>query len=107
MSEQPVKRAADIAAAWLASLGQRPVGIPIAPEDLRSRLDATLGDTGEDPGVMISELAAALAADWLASAFDQNAAMYVMSPAAAVVEEITAEWLLDLFGLPRQSGVGF
>ena|SRR6266498_289293 len=132
MSEQPVKRAAGIAAAWLASLGQRPVGIPIAPEDLRSRLDATLGDTGEDPGVMISELAsalepglvatpgpryfgfvtggslpAALAADWLASAFDQNAAMYVMSPAAAVVEEITAEWLLDLFGLPRQSGVGF
>src|SRR6266536_2542846 len=60
MSEQPVKRAADIAAAWLASLGQRPVGIPIAPEDLRSRLDATLGDTGEDPGVMISELASAL-----------------------------------------------
>jgi glutamate/tyrosine decarboxylase-like PLP-dependent enzyme len=50
---------------------------------------------------------AALAADWLASAWDQNAAMFVMSPAAAVVEEVAARWLLDLFGLPEGSSVGF
>jgi glutamate/tyrosine decarboxylase-like PLP-dependent enzyme len=50
---------------------------------------------------------AALAADWLASAWDQNAAMFVLSPAAAVVEEIAARWLLDAFGLPEGCGVGF
>ena len=52
-------------------------------------------------------LPAALAADWLVSAFDQNAAMWVMSPAAAMVEEITAGWLLDLLGLPAGCAVGF
>jgi glutamate/tyrosine decarboxylase-like PLP-dependent enzyme len=50
---------------------------------------------------------AALAADWLASAWDQNAAMYVMSPAAAAVEEVAGRWLVDVFGLPEGSSVGF
>ena len=52
-------------------------------------------------------LPAALAANWLASAWDQNAAMQVMSPVAAKVEEIVREWTLDLLGLPSSSGVGF
>ncbi len=43
---------------------------------------------------------AALAADWLTSAWDQNAALYTCSPAAAVVEEIVGVWLKDLLGLP-------
>ena len=50
---------------------------------------------------------AALAADWLDSAWDQNAGLYATSPAAAVVEEVAAGWLLDLLGLPRRAGVGF
>lgn len=50
---------------------------------------------------------AALAADWLASAWDQNACLYVMSPAAAVVEEVAAAWLVELFGLPAGTSVGF
>ena len=50
---------------------------------------------------------AALAANWLAGAWDQNAAMLVMSPVAAKVEEIVREWILDLMGLPPTSGVGF
>lgn len=41
-------------------------------------------------------LPAALAANWLASAWDQNAAMQIMSPVAAKVEEIVREWTLDL-----------
>jgi glutamate/tyrosine decarboxylase-like PLP-dependent enzyme len=49
----------------------------------------------------------AVAADWLASTWDQNGAMYVMSPALAVMEDIVAEWLLDLLDLPRQASVGF
>jgi glutamate/tyrosine decarboxylase-like PLP-dependent enzyme len=52
-------------------------------------------------------LPAALAANWLAGAWDQNAAFRVTSPAAAVIEEIALEWVLDLLGLPRGCGAGF
>jgi glutamate/tyrosine decarboxylase-like PLP-dependent enzyme len=52
-------------------------------------------------------LAAALAANWLAGAWDQNAAFRVMSPAAAVLEEIGLEWIRDLLGLPPGGGGGF
>jgi glutamate/tyrosine decarboxylase-like PLP-dependent enzyme len=51
-------------------------------------------------------LPAALAADWLASAWDQNAFNAVSSPAAAVVEEVACGWLLELLGLPADAGVG-
>ncbi|HMK23861.1 MAG TPA: aminotransferase class V-fold PLP-dependent enzyme [Terriglobales bacterium] len=52
-------------------------------------------------------LPAALAANWLAAAWDQNCAFRVMSPVASRLEEIAADWLRDLFGLPQQAGVGF
>ena len=52
-------------------------------------------------------LPVATAADWLVSAWDQNAQVYVMSPVAAVVEEIASEWLKDLLGLPPTWSVGF
>ncbi len=45
-------------------------------------------------------LPAALAADWLTSAWDQNAALYACSPAAAVVEEVVGVWLKDLLCIP-------
>lgn len=47
------------------------------------------------------------AADWLVSAWDQNAQVYVMSPLASVVEGIAAKWLKDLVGLPAVWSVGF
>jgi glutamate/tyrosine decarboxylase-like PLP-dependent enzyme len=50
---------------------------------------------------------AALAADWLVSAWDQNAVLRAVSPAHAAVEDVTSRWLLDLLGLPETSGVGF
>jgi glutamate/tyrosine decarboxylase-like PLP-dependent enzyme len=52
-------------------------------------------------------LPAAVAADWLAAAWDQPAALYVMSPAASVVEEVAGAWLCDLLGLPPSASVGF
>jgi glutamate/tyrosine decarboxylase-like PLP-dependent enzyme len=54
-----------------------------------------------------SSLPATLAANWLASAWDQNAALSVMSPVAAKLEEIALEWLLDVLGLPAESGGAF
>ena len=45
---------------------------------------------------------AAVAADWLTSVWDQNAGLYVLGPAASVVEEVAGAWLAELFGLPAQ-----
>ncbi len=50
---------------------------------------------------------AALAADWLVGAWDQNAVLRQVTPAVAAVEEVAGAWLLDLLGLPPGSGVGF
>jgi len=48
-------------------------------------------------------LPAAVAADWLTSAWQQNAALYACAPAAAVVEETVGTWLKDILGLPLQA----
>ena len=52
-------------------------------------------------------LPAALAAEWLTAALDQNAALHTMSPFSAAVEQVAAGWLLDLLGLPATASVGF
>ncbi|MFT2816557.1 pyridoxal phosphate-dependent decarboxylase family protein [Leifsonia sp. A12D58] len=52
-------------------------------------------------------LPAALAADWLVSVWDQNAAIRFATPAAAAAEEVAGDWLLDVLGLPPSAGVGF
>ena len=43
----------------------------------------------------------AVAANWLATAWDQDAALPVMSPVAACLHEVVAGWLTELFGLPE------
>lgn len=52
-------------------------------------------------------LPAALGAEWLTAAWDQNAGLYVGSPAAAIAEEVAGRWLADLFGLPTDCAFGF
>lgn len=46
-------------------------------------------------------------ADWIASAWDQNTALFAQSPALGVIEDVAAGWLLETLGLPRNAGVGF
>ena len=125
-------RAAVHAKAHLAALDEAPVR-PTAPlETLRARFVRPLPEEGLDPAAVIDELAAnaegglvrsagpryfgfviggsvpaALAADWLTSAWDQNAGLYVIGPAAAVAEETAGAWLIDLFGLPETASVGY
>lgn len=53
--------------------------------------------------VIGGSLPSALAADWLTSTWDQNAGMYAVSPAAAVVEEAVGPWLKSIFGLPQRT----
>lgn len=52
-------------------------------------------------------LPAALGANWLAGAWDQNAALRIMSPVAAALEEICIEWLRDVLSLPTGCEAGF
>ncbi len=91
-----------------------------------------LPDVGEDPLAVLEQLAAAvddglvamsspryfgfvvggsvpaaLAADWLVSTWDQNAFAYLSAPAASIVEEVAAAWLVELLGLPPGTSVGF
>ena len=118
-------RTADIAADFYESLDARPVYPRATLEDLRSALGGPLPAESSDSSTVISDLAAAagpglvaspggryfgfviggsvpaaLAADWLTSAWDQNAGLYAASPSAAVVEEVAGAWLKELFGLP-------
>ena len=87
---------------------------PSDPAQLLALLDelgspATVATTGGRYfGFVIGgSLPAALAANWLAAAWDQNACMQVMSPIAAKLEEIVQGWVLDLVGLPAGSAAGF
>ncbi|HSR55825.1 MAG TPA: pyridoxal-dependent decarboxylase, partial [Alphaproteobacteria bacterium] len=57
--------------------------------------------------VMAGSHPVGVAADWLTSIWGQNAGIYQTTPASAIVEEITARWLLDLLVLPGESSVGF
>jgi len=86
---------------------------PCKPKEVLAMLDefgspatvATAG--GRYFGFVVGgSVPAALAANWLAGAWDQNAAMQVMSPVAAKLEEIVEAWTLDLLGLPRTGGIG-
>jgi glutamate/tyrosine decarboxylase-like PLP-dependent enzyme len=49
----------------------------------------------------------AVATGWLAAAWDQNAALHVMSPVAARLDEVALGWVADLLELPRGTGGGF
>jgi glutamate/tyrosine decarboxylase-like PLP-dependent enzyme len=127
-----LRRTAELATDFLDRLPDRPVWAPVDLAGLREALGGPLPDRGEDPRRVIEALAtnaepglvgsagpryfgfvvgggvpAALAADWLTSAWDQNAGLYALSPSAAVVEEVAAGWLVDVFGLPEDSSVGF
>jgi glutamate/tyrosine decarboxylase-like PLP-dependent enzyme len=114
------------ALAHLDSLDTAAVGATASLATLRERLARPLDDAGMDAATVIDQLVAdsaggitgnaggrffgwviggslpaALAADWLTSAWDQNAASYACGPAEAVIEEVCGAWLKDLLGLPE------
>lgn len=87
---------------------------PADPETVISLLDevgspATMATAGSRffGFVVGGSLPAALAANWLAGAWDQNSGLNILSPAAAKLEEVAIGWLLDVLELPAGSGVGF
>jgi glutamate/tyrosine decarboxylase-like PLP-dependent enzyme len=131
MDLELLRRTAEIASDYLTSLSERPVRADASLDELRSALRVALEDRSQPALQVIEELAAAaspglmgtqspryfgfviggaldaaVAADWLTSVWDQNAAGYLGGPSAAVAEEVVCEWLLDLLGLPDDAGVG-
>jgi glutamate/tyrosine decarboxylase-like PLP-dependent enzyme len=49
---------------------------------------------------------ASMAASWMVSAWDQNAALRTMSPAAAEIEEVALRWVCEAIGLPGDCAGG-
>jgi glutamate/tyrosine decarboxylase-like PLP-dependent enzyme len=122
----------DHALAYLEGLPDRPVTSRASLAEMRAALGGPLPEQPLEPGEVIASLAtaaepgvvasssgrffgfviggatpAALAADWLTSVWDQNAGLYILGPAASVVEEVAGGWLAELLGLPAGVSVGF
>ena len=117
---------------WLSSLEDRPVPPQASVDEVRQALGVTLPDHASGSAEVVDRLAeacepgltamgsgrffgfviggthpAALATDWLVSAWDQNCGLRRLTPAHSAVEDIASAWLLDLLGLPSESAVGF
>ncbi len=117
---------------WLAALPDRLVPPQASIDQVRAALGVDLPDVGCEPAAVVDLLAtacepgltampagrffgfviggthpAALAADWLVSAWDQNAGLRQVTPAHSAVEDITSSWVLELLALPADSAVGF
>ncbi len=131
-SRELLLSAAMRAVAFLDGVGARHVGAQATRADLAAALGGPLPVAGADAAHVIATLARAIdpglvatagpryfgfvtggavpvtvAAEWLGTAWDQNGALYVMSPGVAVLEDIVSAWLLELLGLPSTASVGF
>jgi glutamate/tyrosine decarboxylase-like PLP-dependent enzyme len=120
-----LESAARIALEYLEGLDQRPIAARMHGASLRDQLNRPLANGGIPPEQVIADLArdadpgllgsasgrffawviggalpSGLAADWLATAWDQNAVLAATSPAAAAIEEIVGAWLKDILRLP-------
>jgi glutamate/tyrosine decarboxylase-like PLP-dependent enzyme len=125
-------RAAGHARRWLQDLPARRVPASAGSDAVADALGRRLPQRGSPPAEVIDRLAAAvepgltaspggrffgwvigatlpaaLAADWLVSAWDQNSGMREATPGTVAVEDVAAAWLLELLGLPAGAGVGF
>jgi aromatic-L-amino-acid decarboxylase len=121
----PLSAALKHALDHLAPARELSVAATASLESLRAKLCFSLPEAGTDGARVVDELVsgvaggiinsagprffgwviggslpAALAADWLTSAWDQNAGLYACSPAAAIVEEAAGQWLKELLHLP-------
>ena len=132
MHKEVLEIAYSVATKYLDEVASRHVGGTATQASLRDALGGPLPQGPSNPISVLRDLAAradpgivasagpryfgfvtggsvpvTLAADWIASGWDQNTAMYVMSPASAVIEDIVSKWVLELLDLPRAASVGF
>jgi glutamate/tyrosine decarboxylase-like PLP-dependent enzyme len=123
---------ADYATQFLGTLDERPVRAEASTDELVEALGGPLPEEGTEDAQLLAELIAgaepgvvgtqtgryfgfvigsalpaSVAADWLATVWDQNAFSVVTSPAAAAVEQVAGGWLAELLGLPDGVATGF
>jgi len=121
-----------LARVYAATRDTRPVWPTATIAELRAALAVPLPDAPIEPVAVIDQLIQAadpgivsttgpryfgfvtggalpstVAAEWLNAVWDQNAGLYVMSPAMSIVEEVAADWLRDVLRLPKSTSVGF
>lgn len=117
---------------FLRTLDDRPVWPRASLDDMLEAFGGALPEEGVDPVAVIDELTAAadpglvgipggrffgfviggtlpaaLAADWLVSAWDQNSGSAMLTPTTVALERVAGRWMLELFGLPDTASVGF
>ncbi len=127
-----LRDAAERSIAYLAGLNARSVRVTPEAVDALAALETPLPRTPGDAAAILAQLdalgspattataggrffgyviggalPAALAAAWLAAAWDQNAGVATLAPINTRLEEVTRRWLLDLLGLPPASGAAF
>lgn len=130
--ERTLAAAHAAASEFLASLDDRPVWPRATLDEMVAVFGGPLGDTGRDPAAVVAELAeragpglvaipggrffgfviggtlpAALGADWLVSAWDQNSGSSTMTTATVALERVAGRWMCELMGLPEDAAVGF
>src|SRR3979490_2292461 len=103
----------EVAMAALAELHEPFPSSPSDPSEVIARLDelgspATVATTGGRYFGFVNGgmLPAALAANWLAGAWNQNAALRVMSPVAAELEDVVLRWVCEALELPPECAGG-
>ena len=128
-----LRAAAERGIAYRARLHDATVTPTATPEELRAALGGPMPEHAVDPGTVLTNLAdvaeagglmgmgsgrffgfviggavpAAIGADWLVTAWDQNTGLFAPSPATSVIEEIAGRWIVELLGLPSESSFAF
>ena len=130
--DSALDRAHEHASAWLRTVPERPVAATATYDEMLRAFRVPLTDEPVDPGAVVDAIAgaaepgltafqngrfhgfvvggtlpAAMGADWLVSAWDQNTGLVAVTPAVIAAETVAGEWTLDLLGLPPESSVGF
>ena len=127
-----LSEAAERAVRYLEGLDSRGVAPVAGAIELLKKWDEPLPDGPTDPETVVAlldeigspatmamagprffgfviggALPAALGANWLAGAWDQNTALSAVTPGTALLERIALRWLLDVLGLPPTCGGAF
>jgi glutamate/tyrosine decarboxylase-like PLP-dependent enzyme len=126
--QEVLTRAAQHAQRYLDGVPDRPVGARHGPEAMLAAFDRPVPDGETAPTEVIDELVrladpgitamgsgrffgwvigaglpAAVGADWLTTAWDQNTGSAEATPAAAVSEQVALRWVVELLGLPAHT----